>query len=62
MSRYFGHVLIEFMDGTAARIGGNRAVIHEGQLVIKLEDNYGGTRNTRWFPLVNIRSWRWENE
>ena len=62
MSRYFGHVLIEFMDGTSVRIGGNRAVTHEGQLVIKTEDSYGGTRDTRWFPLVNIRSWRWENE
>ena len=61
MSRYFGHVLIEFMDGTSVRIGGSRAVTHEGQLVIKTEDSYG-TRDTRWFPLVNIRTGRGENE
>ena len=59
MSRYYGYVVIEFIDGTTGRIGGNRHRVHEGQLIVTTE-NYYGNSNTRYFPLVNIRSYHWE--
>lgn len=61
MSRYFGHVLIDFMDGRTDRVGGNRTDVHEGQLIVKTVNTYGGVSDVHWFPLVNIRSYRWED-
>lgn len=62
MSRYFGHVLIEFMDGTTARVGGNRSVVRDDQLIVKTESSYGDAKDIWFFPLANIKNYRWEGE
>lgn len=61
MSRHFGHVLIDFMDGRTDRVGGNRIDVHNGQLIVKTVNSYGDASDVHWFPLVNIRSYRWED-
>lgn len=63
MSRYYGQVIITFTDGSVEKVGGNRARTHDGILVVCTEGSYGGdARDVHHFPLVNIRSWRWEGE
>ena len=62
MSRYYGHVIIEFMDGSTARVGGNRASSDGLLLKVSTEGNYADVRDITQYPLVNIRSWKWESE
>ncbi|WP_269939030.1 hypothetical protein [Arthrobacter sp. HY1533] len=63
MSRYYGYVLITFTDGTTTRVGGNDAVTRNDQLVVKTNSDYGGAaRDVQFFPLSNIKTWRWEGE
>lgn len=62
MSRYYGYVLIEFTDGATERVGGNRHRVHEGQLVVLTEGSYGAITNARYFPLANVKTYRWEGE
>ncbi len=62
MSRYYGYVLIDFMDGTTERVGGNRERLGDGMLVVYTARDYGPDTDVRHFPLANIKSWRWEGE
>lgn len=63
MSRYYGHVLITFTDGTTERVGGNRDRIQDDLLVIFTTDTtYGSTKDTHKYPLINIREWYWEDK
>ena len=63
MSRYYGYVLIEFIDGSTKRVSGNEHRIHDGQLIVFTTSAYGGPdRDKRYFPLTNIKTWRWEGE
>lgn len=58
MSRYFGYVVIDFMDDSTERVGGNRHEVREGVLQVWTESY--GARDHHYFPLANIKSWRWE--
>lgn len=62
MSRYFGYMVIEFTDGTTERFGGNRDSIHEGVLRVWTDGSYGGTRDHKSWPLINVKSYQWEDE
>lgn len=62
MSRYYGHLVVTFTDGTTERVGGNRHEVREGVLSVWTDASYGGMRDRRWFPLSGVRSYRWEDE
>lgn len=54
--RDFGTYVVTFMDGAEESVFANRSRIEEGVLTIWTE-NYGAS-DFRYFPLVNIRTWR----
>ena len=62
MSRYYGHVLITFTDGTTERVGANKDRIQDNVLVIFTDTTYGATKDVRRYPLVNVHEWHWEDE
>lgn len=62
MSRYFGHVIVTFTDGTTQKVGGNRDRVANGVLTIWTDTTYGDIRDKVNFPLTSIRSWRWEDD
>ena len=49
------------MDGRTERVGGNKHVVHEAHLIVKTENAYGSVSGVKYFPLANIRSYRWED-
>lgn len=54
-------LLIEFMDGTALRLGTvTRVFVREGVLYVSIADT-AYTSRSNGYPLVNIKSWRWED-
>lgn len=61
MSRYYGYVLIEFVDGSTARVGGTR-LTHDGSILTICTDTYRLTHDISQYPIANIKSWRWEDE
>jgi hypothetical protein len=63
MSRYYGYVVFDFMDGTTDRVGGNDFEILKDGTVLQVftRRQYGDVTDRRWFPLANIKSWRWDD-
>ena len=59
---YYDHAVITFIDGTTERGGGNRERVVDGVLHIWTEDSMGGVTDKRSYPLVSVRSWRWEGK
>jgi hypothetical protein len=60
MSRYYGYMVVRFMDGTEQRVGGNRDNIHEGVLVVSTDRDYGSRTDHHYFPLCNVKEYHWE--
>jgi hypothetical protein len=51
---------IRFMDGTVETASGNTWSDADGVLVVQTAGSYGELRDTRHFPLVNIKSYEWK--
>lgn len=62
MSRYYDYMVIEFIDGTKERFGGNRDRVFEGVLSVWTDGSYGGTSDVKRWSLANVKSWKWEKE
>jgi hypothetical protein len=62
MSSYYKFLVIEFMDGSTERVGGTETTLHDGVLTIRTYSNYGPYSDVRSFPVVNIKSYRWEGQ
>lgn len=62
MSRYYGHVLLIFTDGTTDRVGGNRTRIEDGVLTVLTARVDGVHTDLRHFVIANVKSWRWEDK
>lgn len=59
--RYYGKVIVNFVDGTVEHIGGNRANTYDGMLVVSTTSSYGGPdRDVIHIPLVNVKYWKWD--
>ncbi len=62
MSRFYGYMIITFIDGSEERVGGNRHAVQDGVLVIRTEGSYGPSSDVSYWPLANVKSYRWEGE
>lgn len=62
MSRYYGYVIITFIDGSEERVGGNRHAVQDGVLIIRTDTSYSGSKDVSYWPLDNVKSYRWEGE
>lgn len=62
MKRYYGHLVIELVDGNTERVGGNRHSVADGVLTVWTETDYGLIENRRYFSLSSVISFRWEDE
>lgn len=62
MSRFYGYMVITFMDGTTQRVGGNRDSLKGDGMVLSVytDDGYGSLRDMHNFPIANIREYHWE--
>ncbi len=61
---FYRRVIITFTDGSVERIGATHAEVNSTGTVLHVYTRNTGDpylMNSRKFPLVNIRSWRWED-
>jgi hypothetical protein len=62
MSRYYGTVIIEFLDGEVREVGGNRTKIDGcGELTVYEENDYGLISRMTRYPMNSIKSWKWKD-
>lgn len=60
MSGRYRRMGIEFMDGTETAIGGTGYGVDNGILTVYTDSGYGARTNVAHFPIVNIKSFGWE--
>jgi len=61
VKRYYGHLVIELVDGSTERVGGNRHSVADGVLTVWTESD-GFVDSRRYFSLSSVISFRWEDE
>jgi hypothetical protein len=65
MARYYGYVVITFLDGTTERVGGNRYSLNSEGTVLSIYTSSVGDpalRDMHNYPLAGIREYHWEGE